>query len=135
MLSLYNIYKSIILESTEINAIMDAINNHYTVNIMYDNGRDDGTKNLKRYCQVYNYGTTKLGNPAIRVFQVSGLNVKTNRYGIENRWKTLRVDRILSWEPTKFKIYKPIKNVPKSPDFNPNHDITLNNGSLSLAKF
>ena len=74
MLKLYNIYKKVILEATEIEMVMDAIEKHYTVNITYDNGKNDGSANKRRYCEVYNYGTTSDGHPAIRIYQLAGPN-------------------------------------------------------------
>lgn len=129
MLKLYKIYKSLILESTEIDAVMDAIKNHYTVNITYDSGKGDGSELKKRYCEVYNYGTTYGNNAAIRVYQLAGPN------GVG--WKTFRIDRITKWEPTNYKFYTAISDRPGSnaPDFKP-HDKTLSyGGSATISKF
>lgn len=131
MLKLYNIYKKVILEATEIEKVMDAIRNHYTVNITYDNGKNDGSANKRRYCEVYNFGTTSGGHPAIRVYQLAGPN------GIG--WKTFRLDRIDKdgWEPTNFKFYTAISDRPGSSaaDFKP-HDKTLSHGgSTTISTF
>lgn len=129
MNKLYNLYEQVILEATEIEMVMDAISNHYTVNITYDNGKDDGSVNSKRYCEVYNFGTTYGGNNAIRVYQLSGPNGRG--------WKTFRIDRITKWEPTSFKFYKKVSDRPGSDaeDFKP-HDKTLSHGgNVTIAQF
>ena len=107
---------------------MDALNNHYTVNIMYDSGKGD--ENVKRYCQIYALGKTSKGHDAIRVFQFYPY---TRGY----MWKTFRVDRIVKWNPTKWRFYRPISNERGStaPRFDPNNDKTLNHGDLAIAKF
>lgn len=129
MLKLYNIYKELILEATEIEMVMDAIENHYTVNIWYDSGKNDGSANKKRYCEVYNLGTTSDGNQAIRVYQLAGPN------GIG--WKTYRLDRITKWEPTNYKFYNAISDRPNSgAEPYKNHDKTLGHaGSVTISNF
>jgi len=129
MLKLYNLYKQVILEATEINMVMDAIEKHYTVNITYDNGKNDGSANKRRYCEVYNYGTTYGGHPAIRIYQLAGPN------GIG--WKTFRLDRITKFDKTNYKFYNAISDRPGSsaPDFKP-HDKTLSHGgSVTISNF
>lgn len=129
MLKLYNIYKNLILEATEIEKVMDAIQNHYTVNITYDNGKNDGSANKRRYCEVYNLGTTSNGNQAIRVYQLAGPN------GIG--WKTYRLDRITDWQPTNYRFYNAISDRPGSgaAEFKP-HDKTLSHGgNVTIANF
>tara|TARA_R110000796_G_scaffold63162_2_gene145629 strand:+ start:3926 stop:4318 length:393 start_codon:yes stop_codon:yes gene_type:complete len=128
-MKLYNIYKSVILEATEIDLVMDAIKNHFTVNITYDNGKKDGTNSSKRYCEVYNFGTTYGDNNAIRVYQLAG----PNKIG----WKTFRLDRIVKWEPTKYRFHNAISDRPGSSaqDFKP-HDKTLSGGgSVTITQF
>ena len=124
MLSLYNNYKSLILESTDIDKVMDAINNHYYVNIMYD-GK---TPSIRRYCQVYNFGKTKKMNNAIRVFQVFGPG--------KRGWKTFDIEKINRWEPTEMTFYQPVSNMDSSiPKFQPNHDYTISYGNTTIADF
>lgn len=118
--SLYNIYKSIILESTDVDAIQDVINNHYTVNIVYNDGTKNSS-NTPRYCGVYAIGTTNGGNQAIRVYQISGPNLRPDKNGVIQRWKTFRVDRIMAFRPTKFVFHAPADEL-----FNINGDKTLN---------
>jgi hypothetical protein len=129
MLKLYNSYKQVILEATEIEMVMDAIEKHYTVNIWYDNGKDDGSVNNKRYCEVYNFGTTYGNNNAIRVYQLAGPN------GIG--WKTLRLDRIVDWSPTNYKFNNAISDRAGSDaeNFKP-HDKTLSyGGNVTISNF
>ena len=123
MLNLYNIYKNLILESTEIDVVMDAINKHYYVNIMYD-GK---TPNIRRYCQVYNFGKTSRANDTIRVFQVFGPG--------ERGWKMFRLDKIIKWEPTQMTFPQPVSNMDSSiPEFKP-HDKNLSYGNTVIAQF
>jgi predicted DNA-binding transcriptional regulator YafY len=129
MLKLYNLYEQVILEATEIEKVMDAIEKHYTVNIKYNNGKNDGSQNMKRYCEVYNFGTTYGNNNAIRVYQLSGPNGRG--------WKTFRLDRIVEWEPTNFKFNNPVSDRAGSDaeDFKP-HDKTLSfGGGVTISNF
>jgi len=120
MQKLYNIYKQLILEATDVEAVQDAINRHYTVNITYDNGSKNSS-NLPRYCGVYAIGTTNSGNQAIRVYQISGPNLRPDKNGIVQRWKTLLINNITRWSPTKFIFYAPADEL-----YNINGDKTLN---------
>ena len=109
MFRLYKLYEELILESKNIiteavsdDVIIDAINNKYRVNLTYDSG--DGNNVGKRNVEVYAYGDIN-GYPSIRVFQLFGDTKTQNAV-----WKTLRKDRILSWEPTNFKFYNPVSD-------------------------
>ena len=105
-MKLYNLYKEVILESTKIKDIQDVISNNLGVNITYvDNSIDSNSG--PRYCQVLAIGRTSKGNDAIRVYQISGPNLKRDKKGKIQRWKTLRVDRIQSLQPTNFTFYAP----------------------------
>jgi hypothetical protein len=131
-LSLYNIYKSIILEATEVEQVQSAINKHNTVNIIYNDGTKNSS-NMVRYCGVYAIGITDGGNQAIRVYQISGPNLRPNKNGVVERWKTLRLDRITSFNPTKFVFQAPADEL-----YNINGDKTLNitgNGGGNVAVF
>lgn len=133
MKKLYNLYKQVILEATEVEMVKHAIENGLNVNIIYDNGKDDGTASQKRYCQIYNLGTTSGGNQAVRVYQISGPNINTKKG--ETRWKTFRLDRIIDWQETNFKVNQPISTSDHSIPYNNNQDITLNHGNLQLRDF
>jgi len=115
--------------------VNDAIQYHYTANIKYNNGKDDGSRGRKRYCQILNVGTIK-GKPAIRVFQITGPNIKKDKEGNEIRWKTFMVDKIDEIVLTKFKA-PPITSRDHNIPWNPNRDLTLGlgAGSSGLATF
>jgi len=133
-MKLYNIFESIILEEVEktnqlltenvsADAINDAINNKYNVNILY---RDyDDQPPSKRYIQVYDFAKTKGnktgGNDAIRAYQIGG-GTKTHNAS----WKIFRLDRIEGWYPTKVKFNQPISNKDTTiPKYNPNGDNSM----------
>lgn len=134
-MKLYNLFESIILEEIENarilfegvsnDAIIDAINNKYNVNILY---RDyDDQPPSKRYIQVYNFSKTDGhvtgGNDAIRAYQIFGAS-KTNKG--KGEWKIFRLDRIEGWFPTKVKFNEPISNKDSSiPKYNSNGDRSM----------
>ncbi len=108
MRKLHKIFDDIILENQLLTEgvsdkqIIDAINNKVRVNITYTD--EKGGPTGKRNIEVYAFGDIN-GYPSIRAFQLFG-NTKT-----ENAvWKTFRVDRILSWQPTNFKFYNPVSD-------------------------
>lgn len=102
-MKLYNIFEGLILENN-INAIIDAINGKYAVNIWYT---DNKTKTLtKRYVFIYGLGTNKAGNQVIRAFQAFGGTNSKN-----SKWKTFLVNNISKIEPTNLKFYKPVDQV------------------------
>lgn len=135
-MKLYNIFESIILEETEKQrkllyenvspeAVNDAINNKYNVNILY---RDyDDQPPSKRYIQVYNYAKTKGnktgGNDAIRAYQIFGGSKSGKPQGF---WKIFRLDRIVGWYPTKVKFKQPVSDLdPSIPKYNKHGDKSM----------
>lgn len=103
-MKLYNIFEQLILEGNEDQAVNDAINNKYMVNIMYSDSPDEPP--TKRYLQVYAYGLSKAGNRVIRAYQLGG----NSKSGFDkSRWKLYRLDRISGWDPTNMKWYRPIQ--------------------------
>lgn len=133
-MKLYNLFKEVILETTaEINSIQDTMNKNLGVNISYADNKDGGTLG-KRYCQVLAIGTTSKGTKAIRVYQISGPNLKRNKKGQIERWKTFDINKILSWEPTNFTFYAPPDEL-----YNALGDKTLNipnkHGMANMAVF
>jgi predicted DNA-binding transcriptional regulator YafY len=103
-MKLYNIYQQLILESSGANqAINDAIDNKYMVNIMYSDSPD--APPTKRYIQIYVYGVSKDGNDVIRAYQLGGTSKTGARKGW---WRLFRLDRIQSVTPTNMKWYKPV---------------------------
>jgi hypothetical protein len=136
-LKLYNIFESIILEemanthllneSVSIDAVNDAIENKYNVNITYDDYPDAEipVAPSKRYIQVYDYADTKANNAAIRAYQIFGGSKTTPKSGA---WKIFRLDRIRSWQPTTVKFARPIQTKAAPgviPPFNPSGDKTM----------
>jgi predicted DNA-binding transcriptional regulator YafY len=129
-MKLYNILKNLILEETEkhlltesvsMEDIKSAIDNKFTVNILY---RDfNNAPPSKRYIQVYNLSKTKAGNYAIRAYQITGGSKRNQKYGF---WKIFRLDRIEGWYPTKFKWVKPISDLDNTiPKYNKNGDKSM----------
>ncbi len=135
-MKLYNIFEEVILEEVEkqrqiisegvsADAVNDAIQNKYNVNILY---RDfDGQPPSKRYIQVYNFAKTQGnvtgGNDAIRAYQIFG-GSKTNKG--KGHWKIFRLDRIEGWYPTKVKFSEPVSNKDTSiPKYNNNGDKSM----------
>lgn len=132
-MKLYNLYKEVILEAVDIKTIQDAIKNNLGVNIVYvDNSIDSNSG--PRYCQILAMGKTSKGNAAIRVYQISGPNLKRDKKGKINRWKTFRVDRMQSMNITNFTFYAPPDEL-----YNALGDKTLNipnnDGMANMAIF
>jgi predicted DNA-binding transcriptional regulator YafY len=131
-MKLYNIFQSVILEEISKNtnfitegvssdAINDAINGKYNVNILYRDYVDQPPS--KRYIQVYNLSKTKSGNDAIRAYQIFGGSKTTPKTGA---WKIFRLDRIEGWFPTNMKWEKPVSDLDSSiPKYNTNGDRTM----------
>jgi predicted DNA-binding transcriptional regulator YafY len=128
MLSIYNIYKNIILESVNANQIIDAIDGKYRVNIYYDG--DENTAKGKRYIEIYAYGLSKAGNEVIRAFQLFG-DTMTEK----PQWKMFRLDKISQWNPTSSKYYNPVSDRDNTiHKFNPDGDRSMSR-VLKIAKF
>jgi predicted DNA-binding transcriptional regulator YafY len=105
-MKLYNLLEELILENTSRDAVVDAIEGKYRVNIHYA-GTDGVSATGKRTIEVYAFGLTKAGNPVIRAYQPFG-DTKTSKPS----WKFFRLDRITRWEPLyKNKVYKPISDI------------------------
>lgn len=120
MIDLFEIYKGIISEGVDINKVNDAINNHIVINVKYNDEEPDA-KTLKRTIYVYAYGLTIAGNPVIRAYQTFG----DSKRG-KPAWKMFRLDRFLSWEPTRQQFWKPINELdPNAPVYNPNGDKSM----------
>lgn len=99
MVNLYNIYESLILESANRSQIIDSINQPYRVKIYYQGENEDHPN--WRFIDPYVLGTSLAGNEILRAYQSFGF---TTTEGAS--WKTFRTDRILRWEPTKFRLGK-----------------------------
>lgn len=120
MLSLYNLYKEIILERINRPDILSTLGNKQVVTIYY---RGDHTINAGyRDIEVYALGLSKAGNPVIRAWQLRG---KTDTE--IPAWKLFRIDKISSWKPKKGEFFrKPISDrKPGIPKFNPVGDKSM----------
>jgi hypothetical protein len=96
-LNIYNIFESLILESVGRPQIIDAINQPSRVKISYQGEKDTAPKDY--VIDPYVYGVSLAGNDIIRAYESKGPSDSKN-----HDWKTFRVDRILRWEPSKFKL-------------------------------
>ncbi|MBP5723698.1 MAG: hypothetical protein J6X18_09030 [Bacteroidales bacterium] len=125
---LERVYKQVLLESGySENKINRAIDTHRLVVIRY-NTHGEHVAMANRLCGVFAYGTTKAGNPCIRVFEYQG-DTTTFVPG----WKLIRLDRILSWFETNKTISEPPDNYGVG-DFNPNGDNSMSM-VYKVAKF
>jgi len=118
MISLYNIFESIILEETKllsegitIQDIQKAIDSNLRYKVWYQ-GEKETTPSM-RLVDFYAFGTSLKDNDVVRVFQPFGFTTTQN-----GKWKLLRIDRITRMEPTGFRLSK--KSIDKySPDIPP----------------
>ena len=120
MLTLYNLYKEIILEAINRNDILTSMDRNRVVKIYY---KGDETINAGyRFIQPYVLGLSKSGNPVIRAYQLKGVTDT-----ITPGWKLFRVDKIGSWvNQKKWYFRQPISDrVPGVPKFNPNGDKSM----------
>jgi len=118
------IYKKVLQEARASESkIEQAIDRHTLVVIRY-NTHGEHVAMANRLCGVFAYGTTKAGNPCIRVFEYEG-DTTTFVPG----WKLIRLDRILAWFPTKRTVSSPPNDL-----FNPNGDNSMSM-VYKVAKF
>lgn len=122
------LFESLLFESVaSVEDINDAIDNHRFVEITYRS--DGGTEAMgHRVIGVVAYGLTKAGNECIRAFEYRGDSLSK----IVPTYKIFRLDRIMSWRPTKG-----IFVIPPSNDrfpFNPYGDKTMIS-VFKVAKF
>jgi|DEB0MinimDraft_12_1074336.scaffolds.fasta_scaffold02686_6 hypothetical protein len=104
-MKLYNLYKEVILEAVDIKTVQDVINGNLAVNITYKDGSIDSNSG-PRYCQILAMGKTSQNNTAVRVYQISGPNLKKDKNGKTIRWKTFLIDK-MEITKTNFKFYAP----------------------------
>lgn len=96
MVDLTKLLMEILLkESVSVTNVNDAINKRYRVIINYKPKGED-IANGSRLIEIYAYGLSKDGNPVIRAFQPYG-----DTSSKVPSWKLFRIDRIISWKPTK----------------------------------
>jgi hypothetical protein len=139
-ISLYNIYKQLILEAVDLHTAQNAMNKNYGVNIVYQKKDKDGrplknSSNMPRWCQILAIGKTSKGHDAIRVYQISGPNLRANKKtGKVEKYKTFILNNIApeDFRVSKFPFYSPPDGL-----FNAFGDKTLNvtSSSGSIATF
>ena len=111
---LERIYKKVLEEAkASENKICQAIDRHNLVMIRY-NTHGEHVAMANRLCGVFAYGTTKAGNPCIRVYEYEG-----DTTTFVPAWKLIRLDRIINWYDTK-------RTFSEAPSlFNPNGDDSM----------
>lgn len=69
-MKLFETYKQILNEAVSYSEIISAIDNKNIIEFYYtgDNTQNKGV----RRAEIYTFGNSKLGNPVVRVFQLSG---------------------------------------------------------------
>ena len=127
MISLYNIFETIILEEKKLltegisrEDIIKAIDSGLRYRVWYQ-GEKETTPSM-RLVDFYAYGRSRSGNEVVRIFQPFGFTTSEN-----GKWKLLRVDRITRIEPTKYRLSnKSIdKFDPSIPAFNKTGDYSM----------
>jgi len=119
-INLSDILNRVLNESVTPNEVVPVINNKNYVDLNYVD--EDGSAVGPRLVQAYAYGRSMAGNPVVRVYQVSGDSLR------KREWKTLRLDRIISWKPRKQTFSKP------APGFNFEGDDSMET-VMALADF
>jgi len=127
-LSLYNLYKQIILEQVDIHKAQEALNDNLGVNIVYVKKDSEGnptkdSTNRSRWCQILAIGKTSKGNDAIRVYQITPTPKANPKTGKVERYKTFLLNNIEpeDFRVSRFKFYSPPDGL-----FNSFGDKTLN---------
>ena len=117
-MKLYNSFKSLIVEVTSMETVVDAIKNRKRVVIYYD-GDEPGGKGL-RVIEPVCFGYSKADNPVLRAWDEEGSS-HTAYKGEQPLpgWRLFRVDKILSFKPTAENF-----NTPK-PGYNPRGDRSM----------
>jgi predicted DNA-binding transcriptional regulator YafY len=117
-MKLYNVVKSLILETASIDTIVDAIKNRRKVVIYYD-GDEPGGRGLREIEPVC-LGVSKKGNYVLRAWDEQGASHR-GFLGLKPlpSWRLFRIDRITSFNPTQ-----EIFNTPR-PNYNPRGDKSM----------
>lgn len=117
-MKLYNVVKSLILETASIDSIIDAIKNRRKVVIYYDGDEPGGTglREIEPVC----FGVSKKGNYVLRAWDLEGASHKgfLGKKPLPS-WRLFRVDRITSFNNTN-----EFFNTPR-PNYNPNGDRSM----------
>lgn len=96
-----NIFKNLITEAVNRNRIIKSMDDR-TVNIIYYTDPKSDVKSGYRTIEIYAYGVTKAGNPAIIAWLRNGFS-KTLKSGKPHdavQWRMYRLDRITSFQNT-----------------------------------
>jgi predicted DNA-binding transcriptional regulator YafY len=117
-MKLYNVVKSLILETASIDSIIDAIKNKRKVVIYYD-GDEPGGRGLRDIEPVC-LGVSKKGNYVLRAWDNEGASHRgfLGKKPLPS-WRLFRVDRISSFNPSNDFFDTP------RPNYNPNGDKSM----------
>ena len=117
-MKLYNSFKSLIVEVTSMESVVDAIKNRQRVVIYYD-GDEPGGKGL-RVIEPVCFGYSKAENPVLRAWDMEGAS-HTAYKGEQPLpgWRLFRVDKIQSFRPSGDKFNEP------KPGYNPRGDKSM----------
>ena len=117
-MKLYNSFKSLIVEVTSMESVVDAIKNRKRVVIYYD-GDEPGGKGL-RVIEPVCFGYSKAENPVVRAWDMEGAS--HTAYKGEKPlpgWRFFRLDKMDFIRPTQETFDTP------KPDYNPNGDKSM----------
>ncbi len=101
---MFGFLKGLLFEAVSKNRIINAMKNRTVVMIYYDDPKS-GILPGYRYIEIYAYGSTKKGNPAI-IGWLRNEKSQTLKSGKRNdaiRWRIFRLDRITSMQNTNQK--------------------------------
>lgn len=126
-MKLYNSFKSLIVEVTSMETVVDSIKNRQRVVIYYD-GDEPGGKGL-RVIEPVCFGYSKADNPVVRAWDMEGAS--HTAYKGEKPlpgWRLFRLDKILTFKETGENYNEP------RPNFNFNGDKSLDD-IIIIAQF
>lgn len=116
------IIRELLLEEVEQNKITFAIKKRHEVSFIYDSGDGDRRGKGERITvQPVAYGTTKVGNPCFRAYQLNGSSESAEKNkGSLPGWRLFLLDKVKhgSWKDTGRIFNEP-------PLYNPNGDNTM----------
>jgi predicted DNA-binding transcriptional regulator YafY len=117
-MKLYNSFKSLIVEVTSMETVVDSIKNKKRVVIYYD-GDEPGGKGL-RVIEPVCFGYSKAENPVVRAWDMEGSS-HTAYLGEKPLpgWRLFRLDKMSFMRPTA-----EVFNEPR-PNYNPNGDKSM----------
>lgn len=97
-----DIFKELLLEAVSRNRIITSMKNNVVNIIFYDDPTDPNVESGYRTIEIYAYGTTKAGNPAIIAWlrNEKSATLKSGNSHDAIRWRIYRLDRIKSFQNT-----------------------------------